>query len=148
MTHAQGEGEPEGSPPSGQQVSGLPPGWGQQPWGGEAGGGHAAPGGRGRHSPGLMVALAAAALAVVAGIAVLAMSTGPTVLSRAAVERDVAAQFEQREGVPVDLRCAQEMLVEEGATYECSGSTADDEEVTLRIEITHADGARYTWSEP
>ena len=68
-------------------------------------------------------------------------------LSRSAVEQDVAEQFEQREGVAVDLECAEEMPVEAGATYECSGITADDEEVLLRIEITDEDG-RYTWSEP
>ncbi|MDK3254891.1 DUF4333 domain-containing protein [Blastococcus capsensis] len=88
------------------------------------------------------------ALAVLIGIAVLALSTGPTVLSRAAVEQDVAAQFERREGVAVDLQCAQEMAVEEGSTYECTGVTADDEQVTLQIEITDEDGAHYTWTEP
>jgi uncharacterized protein DUF4333 len=84
---------------------------------------------------------------VVVGV-VLALTTGRTVLARSAVEEDVAEQFEQREGVAVDLDCAEEMTVEEGAVYECSGVTSDDEEVTLRIEITDADGGRYTWSEP
>lgn len=78
----------------------------------------------------------------------LATTSGPTVLDRTAVERDVAAQFEQREGVAVDLDCAEEMTVEDGATYECAGVTADDEEITLRIEITDPEGVRYTWSEP
>jgi hypothetical protein len=63
------------------------------------------------------------------------------------VERDVAEQFEQREGVAVELDCTEEMTVTDGATYECSGVTADDEEVTLRIEITDAEDARYTWAE-
>ncbi|MGY1722330.1 DUF4333 domain-containing protein [Blastococcus sp. SYSU DS0533] len=102
----------------------------------------------GRRRTGSLLLLAAVALAVVAGVALLATTTGPTVLSRSAVERDVAAQFEQREGVAVTLDCDQEMHVEPGATYECSGVTADEEEVTLRIEITDADEARYTWSEP
>lgn len=105
------------------------------------------PGGN-RRRAGLLLLLAAVALAVVAGVALLATTTGPTVLSRSAVERDVAEQFQQREGVAVDLDCEQEMHVEPGATYECTGVTADDEQVTLRIEITDADGARYTWSEP
>ncbi|MCF6508849.1 DUF4333 domain-containing protein [Blastococcus sp. MG754426] len=101
-----------------------------------------------RRRAGLLLLLAAVALALVAGVALLAATTGPTVLSRSAVERDVAEQFQQREGVAVDLDCEQEMHVEPGATYECTGVTADEEQVTLRIEITDADGARYTWSEP
>ncbi|MGY1985588.1 DUF4333 domain-containing protein [Blastococcus sp. SYSU DS0669] len=101
----------------------------------------------GRRRATLLLLLAAVVLAVVAGVALLATATGPVVLSRSAVERDVAAQFEQREGVAVDLDCDQEMRVETGARYECTGVTADDEEVTLRIEITDADDARYTWSE-
>ena len=172
MTHARGEEEPDGSPadpgwghqPWGRATGGAPPPSGAtQPYGhlpadfrppgpppgppedqpaGDP------PGAPGRRRAGLWIALAAAVLAGVTVLAVLALSAGPTVLSRAAVERDVAAQFEQQEGVPVDLRCTQEMLVEEGATYTCSGVTADDEEVSLRIEITDADAARYTWTEP
>ena len=109
----------------------------------------AAPYGAGPLAAPAVVAVAVlVGIALLVGIAVLALSTGPTVLSRTAVERDVGAQFEQREGVAVDLRCTQEMPVQEGATYECSGITADDEEVTLRIQIADEDGARYTWSEP
>src|SRR3712207_6915135 len=40
------------------------------------------------------------------------------------------------EGVPIDLECAEEMKVEADATYECTGTTADGEDVTLRIAIT------------
>ncbi|CCG03537.1 DUF4333 domain-containing protein [Blastococcus saxobsidens] len=121
-------------PPWGQQY-GAPQQYGQPP-------------ARRRSRAGLVAALATVAVAVLAGIAVLALSTGPTVLSRTAVEQDVAAQFERREGVAVDLQCAQEMPVEEGAAYECTGVTSDDEQVTLRIEITDEDGAHYTWTEP
>ena len=59
-----------------------------------------------------------------------------TVLDPAAVERDVAAQFEQREGVAIELHCADDMEVKKGATYECTGTTADGESVTLQIAIT------------
>ncbi|WP_347056829.1 DUF4333 domain-containing protein [Blastococcus sp. HT6-30] len=97
---------------------------------------------------GVLAVLALLAVVVLGSIAVLATTSGPTVLSRGAVERDVAVQFEQREGVAVDLECAEEMTVEQGATYECTGVTSDDERITLRIEITDEDGARYTWSEP
>jgi len=64
------------------------------------------------------------------------------------VERDVAAQFEEREGVAIDLSCDEEMRVRAGDTYECTGETADGEEVTLEITITDEDSAAYTWTEP
>jgi hypothetical protein len=40
------------------------------------------------------------------------------------------------------------MEVIEGATYECDGTTADGESVTLRIAITDEKSAAYTWTEP
>ena len=79
---------------------------------------------------------------------VLADFLGPTVLDREAVERDVAAQFEEREGVSIDLACRDQMRVETGATYRCTGVTAADEEVTLQITITDENFAEYTWTEP
>ena len=92
--------------------------------------------------------MTAGILVLVAGAAVLTLSLSSTVLDRNAVERDVAAQFEGREGVAIDLSCAQEMKVSSGATYECTGNTADGEDVTLRIVITDEDTAAYTWTEP
>jgi hypothetical protein len=97
---------------------------------------------------GLIAAVTGITLLVIAGIVVLVMALQPTVLDRAAVERDVAAQFEEREGVAIDLSCEDEMPVDPGATYECSGVTADDEEVTLQIRIEDEDSAAYTWTEP
>jgi hypothetical protein len=85
---------------------------------------------------------------LIALVVVLVMSLQSTVLDPAAVERDVAAQFQEREGVAVDLDCADDMEVVKGATYECSGTTADGESVTLRIAITDEDSAAYTWTEP
>ncbi|MGK5113271.1 MULTISPECIES: DUF4333 domain-containing protein [unclassified Geodermatophilus] len=78
---------------------------------------------------------------------VLARVLGDTVLDASAVERDVAAQFEQREGVAIDLDCPAEMTVEPDAVYECTGTTADDEDVTLQIRITNVVLAEYTWDE-
>jgi hypothetical protein len=92
------------------------------------------------------VLLLLAAVLLVGGV-VLATTTGSTVLSRSAVESDVAQQFEEREGVAIELDCAEEMTVTDGATYECAGVTADDEQVTLQIRITDAEEARYTWVE-
>ncbi|MCV2489110.1 DUF4333 domain-containing protein [Geodermatophilus sp. YIM 151500] len=78
----------------------------------------------------------------------LAGVLGSRVLDRTAVERDVAAQFEQREGVALDLSCDERMLVVTGATYTCRGATADGEDVTIRITVTDAAEAAYSWAEP
>ena len=81
-------------------------------------------------------------------VMVLVMTLGPTVLDRAAVERDVAAQFEELEGVAIDLDCPAEMRVESGGEYTCTGTTAEGEEVMLAIRITDPpDDAEYTWTE-
>ena len=96
---------------------------------------------------GVLIGAAALILALIAIGVVLAMHLGPTVLDRAAVERDVAAQFEQLEGVAVDLSCPQEMKVESGAEYRCTGTTADGEEVTIAIRITDERNGDYTWTE-
>ncbi len=78
---------------------------------------------------------------------VLARVFADTVLDTGRVEDDVAAQFEELEGVAIDLSCDDEMQVEQGAEYECTGTTADGEEVTLRILITDETTAAYTWEE-
>ncbi|MGY1915126.1 DUF4333 domain-containing protein [Blastococcus sp. SYSU DS0973] len=135
---------PYGSPAGAMPSSGVP-GYGPPGDGGPPSG--PTPARRGPRR-GVLAVLAVLAVVVLGSIAVLATTSGPTVLSRGAVERDVAVQFEQREGVAVDLECAEEMTVEQGATYECTGVTADEERITLRIEITDEDGARYTWTEP
>jgi len=73
---------------------------------------------------------------------------GGTVLNRDAVERDVAAQFREREGVAVRLGCPTRMTLTTGAAYSCTGTTDKGETVRLRITITDAQKATYTWSEP
>ncbi|HEV7212180.1 MAG TPA: DUF4333 domain-containing protein [Blastococcus sp.] len=73
---------------------------------------------------------------------------GATVLDPAAVERDVAAQFQQREGVAVQLDCPSDMTVDKGAVYTCTGTTAQGENIRLRITVTDATTAAYTWTEP
>ena len=108
--------------------------------------GHPAPPKKSR--VGLVAAVTAGLLVLIAGAVALTLSLSSTVLDRNAVERDVAAQFEEREGVALDLDCAEEMKVESGATYECTGTTADGEDVTLRIAITDEDTAAYEWREP
>jgi hypothetical protein len=97
---------------------------------------------------GLIAAATGLVLLVIAGVVVLVMALQSSVLDRAAVERDVAAQFEEREGVAIDLECADQMKVDAGSTYECTGTTADGEDVTLQIRIEDEDSAAYTWTEP
>jgi hypothetical protein len=96
---------------------------------------------------GVLIGVTALILALVAIGVVLAMHLGPTVLDRTAVERDVAAQFEQLEGVAIDLSCPQEMKVESGAEYRCTGTTADGEEVKVAIRIGDELNGDYTWTE-
>jgi hypothetical protein len=149
---AQQYGQPgPGQPPPyyGQELSGQPA-WGQpyppQQYGPH--GQYAPPGATAPRKSHLRLYLGLAALALLLVFAmVLANALGPTVLNRSAVERDVAAQFEEREGVPIDLTCDEEMRVEKGQTYQCTGVTADGEEVTLEITVTDENFAEYTWAE-
>jgi uncharacterized membrane protein len=97
---------------------------------------------------GLIAILTGVALLVIAGVVVLVLSLQSTVLDAASAERDVAAQFEQREGVAIDLNCPNDMKVKAGATYTCTGKTADGESVTIKLAITNAKTAAYTWTEP
>jgi hypothetical protein len=94
----------------------------------------------------LIIALELVALAIAVGVATLVYVLSSTILDRAAVQSAVAAQFEEREGVALDLDCPKRMFVEPGRDYECEGTTADGEEVEIRITITDEDGA-YTWGE-
>jgi hypothetical protein len=159
--YGQQPGQPYGPPHPGQfgQPGYGPPPYGQQPPGqppyGQSGQQlHGQPGPFGQpYAPpkksrtGLIVALVALAVVVIALAIVLPLTLGQEVLDRGAVEQDVAAQFEQANGVGLDLTCDDEMVVEEGATYECTGTTSDGEEVTVRIAVTDEDTAAYTWEE-
>lgn len=97
---------------------------------------------------GLIAVLTGVALLVIAGVVVVVLGLRSTVLDATSAERDVAAQFEQREGVAVDLSCPDDMEVRAGATYTCTGRTADGESVRLKLAITDARTAAYTWTEP
>lgn len=140
-------GQPGSGPPYGQgqygaqQYGGQPGqyGQGQQGWG--------TPAAPAKKKPlGLIIGLAALALVVIAAAIVLPMVLGSTKLDPQAVQRDVAAQFEEREGLGVDLSCPDDMTVDVGESYTCTGTTTDDEDVSISIEITGDDGA-YTWQE-
>jgi hypothetical protein len=127
---------PYGPPPYGPPPYGAPP-YGQPPSG-------PAP----KSRVGLIALLTGLVLVAIAGTVVVVRAQQSTVLDPTAVERDVAAQFEQREGVAIELTCPEEMAVKKDATYECRGTTADGESVTLRIAITDVTSAAYTWTEP
>ena len=165
-----GQQPPYGQPPSyGQPTSGQPP-YGQQPYGPgpygqQPGSGQQPPYGQyGQQSatawppaaPGqrprdrrrtiLIAALVAVGLAICAGVALLVYVLSATILDRAAVEDAVSSQFEEREGVALDLECRHRMIVRPRADYDCDGTTADGEEITIEITITDSEGA-YTWAE-
>jgi hypothetical protein len=96
----------------------------------------------------VIAVLTLVALVVIAAAVVMVRTFQSTVLDAASAERDVAAQFQEREGVAIDLTCPGDMAVRKGATYTCTGKTADGEAVTLRLAITDAKTAAYTWTEP
>lgn len=133
--------------PPGQQPYGQPP-YGQTP---HAQPYYGAPQPARKSRAGLIALLVGGALVVAALAWALFAGDdrgfGSVVLDPHAVERDVAEQFEHQEGVAVDLDCAERMTVEDGASYPCTGVTADGEPVTLQITITDEDEAAYTWSE-
>jgi hypothetical protein len=131
-----------GQPPYGQPGYGPQYGMPGQPYGAPATGPPQ------KSKVGLIAALTGLILLLIAGVVVTVLAMQSTVLDPAAVERDVAAQFEQREGVAIDLTCAEEMEVDEGDSYRCTGVTADGEDVTLQITITDEETAAYTWTEP
>lgn len=96
----------------------------------------------------VLVATAAGVLAA-AGLAVALLDPtlfGSTVLDRDAVQRDVAGQYQQREGVAVALVCPPAMPVVTGGSYRCAGTTATGERVTVRIVVTATRPPAYTWT--
>jgi hypothetical protein len=86
------------------------------------------------------------AAVVIIGVAIaLALLLGQDVLDAGRAESDIAEQFTETFGVGVEVSCDQEMVVENGATYECSGTTDDGEDVTIEVAITDEDSAAFTW---
>jgi hypothetical protein len=135
------------APAYGQPGYGAQPGYGGQ-YGapGQYGGGYGQPAKKSR--TGLIAGLVVLALLAIGAVLLVVLLGGSTVLDQGAVERDVAAQFQDREGVAVDLTCPADMAVEADATYECTGTTEAGEDVTLQIAITDEDSGAYTWTEP
>ena len=76
-------------------------------------------------------------------------SLGPGELAAAQVERDVAAQYEQREGVALDVRCAEDMPKESGGVFACDGTTAEGEDLYVEIQIADpGEDVDYHWWTP
>jgi hypothetical protein len=128
-----------GQPAYGQygpgQFPGQPPaGWGQPP----------APARRRPRRLTLLLGVLALAVLVVAAV-LFGSGLGGKRLDPGSVQRDVAQQFEELEGVSLDLTCEDDMTVAPGRSYECRGRTADDEQVTVTLRLTDDEGA-YTWS--
>jgi hypothetical protein len=86
------------------------------------------------------------AAVVIIGVAIaLALLLGQDVLDAGRAESDIAQQYEETFGIGIDVSCDEEMVVEDGATYECSGTTEDGEDVTIDVAITDAESAAFTW---
>jgi hypothetical protein len=93
-----------------------------------------------------VIGLVVLALLVIGAAITLPVLLGSTRLDPQAVQRDVAVQFEQREGVAIELSCDQQMTVQDGRSYQCAGTTADGEQLTITITIASPDGD-YTWAD-
>jgi hypothetical protein len=159
-----GQQPPYGPPPNQQPPYGPPPSqqpsyWQQPTYGppsGQQQPTYAAPAGwqpgpppkppRDRKRTALIVALVVVGLLIAAGVALLVYVLSSTILDRAAVEEAVSSQFEDRNGVSLDLECKHRMIVRPGADYDCEGTTGDGDDITIEIRITDSNGA-YTWAE-
>jgi hypothetical protein len=76
-------------------------------------------------------------------------SLGPGELDVAQVQRDVAAQYEAREGVALELSCPDEMPVESGGVFACRGTTAEDDDLYVEIQIADpGEDVDYHWWTP
>jgi hypothetical protein len=83
---------------------------------------------------------------VVAVVTVALLVAGPGALDPDQVERDVAAEFEEREGVTLDLACPDDLPPESGGVYTCEGTTADGAAVAVEIRIADPeDDVDYVW---
>lgn len=154
------------SPPQQQQWGHQQPQWGQQqqwgrpqPWpGGPAQFGPpsgqqwtpgSAPAGppRDRTRRRLLTALVVLSVAIAAAVAGLVYVLSFTTLNPSRVERDVAALFEERHQIELDLSCPDDMKVVSGEVYRCSGSTPQGEEVQIEIRIDDSLDGTYAWVE-
>jgi hypothetical protein len=84
---------------------------------------------------------------VAAVVTFAVLVAGPGALDPDQVERDVAAEYEEREGVSLDLACPEDMPPESGGVYTCEGTTADGESVDVEVRIADPeDDVDYEWA--
>jgi hypothetical protein len=81
----------------------------------------------------------------VLGVALSSCWLPPGDLDGEAVEQDVAAEFEQREGIGLELDCPEDMMVASGEVHVCDGTTSGGEDVTVGIEISDDLDGSYEW---
>src|SRR3954454_25332810 len=96
-------------------------------------------GGRRRSNAGLIVSLVVLGVVIIAAVVLLPNLLRSDVLDSNTTARNVGSQLEQQTGVPVDLTYDNDMKVRNGATYPCSGTTADGEDIAITITITDQD---------
>lgn len=143
-----------------QQQWGHQQEWGRpQPWPGGPGqfgppsGQHWAPGSAPAAPPPdhtrrrLLTALAVLVVAIAAAVSGLVYVLSFTTLNPSRVERDVAALFEERYQIALDLSCPDDMKVASGEVYRCSGSTPHGEQVEIEIRIDDSLDGTYSWVE-
>jgi Domain of unknown function (DUF4333) len=142
-------GQPGGQPgygQPGQQYGQGQPGYGQQYGQGQPGqyGQYGQPAKKSK--TGLIAGLAVLALVLVAAAIILPLFVfDKTVLERDAVQSAVTEQYSSQYGTTLsDLSCPDDMEVEVGNTYECTGTEEGQGDVAITITITDEDGG-YTW---
>ena len=86
---------------------------------------------------------------VVVALVVLLIRRFPSGLDSGSVEREVAAEYEERIGVAVEVRCPDEMPVASGEVYACEGTRTDGAVIYVEIQIADpGEDADYRWWTP
>ncbi|MCA0145547.1 DUF4333 domain-containing protein [Blastococcus sp. LR1] len=100
-----------------------------------------------RPRTGVLWALAAVLFGGVVGCSLLVQSLEVDPLDPEVVERDIAAEYEERRNVALDLDCPRDMPVASGEGYSCRGVTAEGEQISVWIQIDDRLDGSYTWGE-
>ena len=93
--------------------------------------------------------MSVAVLAVVCLLPLAVRALLPDELERTTVEREVAAEYEERIGAAVEVRCPDEMPVASGEVYACEGTRTDGAVIYVEIQIADpGEDADYRWWTP
>jgi hypothetical protein len=83
---------------------------------------------------------------VAAVVTFAVLVAGPGALDPDEVERDVAAEYQAREGVTLDLDCPEDMPPASGEVYSCRGTRADGDAVDIEVQIADPEAdVDYEW---